>query len=456
MRQTQIYGLLLAAGAVAFVVQVVSLVRALRLWRAKPDGHRRALWPNAAMASLSLAMPIAVLALVSHGRRQFIAMSLSTQRPSWEALTRPASQVELLYLGATLAAPSLLLGAMALALAAGAMSRDKLLRALSWSVVPVTLAPFLGGGWLFLHRLRKMLDAPPFTALDASASTPLAWGALAAAFGLGLVVALGAHALRRMPRAAETPHHAVRGTILVSVLMVIAAGGLVWRAAPLAAENSLPWPATTQDFPVRVMPPIAAGLSQAELYDLSTRRLLGGHRHPLPFPLTTRPQEPISAPSVSIELARDREAVSWAQAKDVAQMVDLLNLDISNFDLLHPGVAMDTLLLHARPDVPTTMVRDALHAALDTGFREIRLVTGLVDTIHRPTLGPISRAQWQATRVRIVRSGAPVPSVGVPPLLVPGKYPEYRDLLDAIFSAQQPGQPATLVVQDSESVSDQR
>jgi hypothetical protein len=452
---------LTVVGGAGLVAQVASLVYSIAEWRRqpwlRPEGRKpHCLWPQNGLFGVGLVLPVVVATLVSRGRHEFIALVLGSQTPHWEAITRPWEQLRVLYASAHYCFPSLLLGMSAIAIGASAYWRNRLMRILGWWVVPGTVAPFLAGSWLFLHWSLQACDAigkgspaedwAIFWMSMARARQALHFGAILASSVLLPAGSVAAYHLLRHYRMAVRSRIS-RLSVMGSVFCLVASAGLILLAEPMARENRSPWPHEDLQFSLQIVPPVPPGLSQPVLYQRSGETRVGTYRMPLGVPLVNRAEEKLSRWATAIELT-PKGAVYYGQMiADVADLREHLEVANANYTLLHPREKMASMMVMATPDVPASLLSDALAVALSLGSSDVRLVTAYPKTIYRPTFGPITYMHWQTTTVTLAQTGEggnPDKRQGI---VVPGGYALYRDVLDAVFKTEDSGggQPLILV-----------
>jgi hypothetical protein len=450
---------LTVVGGAGLAAQVASLVYSIAEWRRQPwlgqEGRKpHRLWPQLALFGVGLVLPVVVATLVSRGRHEFIALSLGSQTPHWEAMTRPWEQLWALHASAHYCFPSLLLGMSAIAIGASAYWRDRLMRALGLWAVPGTVAPFLAGSWLFLHWSLQACDAigkgspaedwAIFWMSMARARQALHYGAILALSVLLLAGSVAAYHLLRQYRLAARSRVS-RLSLMGSVFCLVASAGLILLAEPMARENRSPWPHEDLQFSLQIVPPVPLGLSQADLYQRNGETRVGAYRRPLGVPLVNRVEENLSRWATAIELTPKGAVYNGQTITDVADLREHLEVANANYRLLHPREEMASMMVMATPDVPASLLSDALAVAFSLGSSEVRFVTAHPKSIYRPTFGPITYMHWQTTTVALAPAGDRGNPDNRQSIVVPGGYALYRDLLDAVFKREDSGSGQPLV-----------
>jgi hypothetical protein len=227
--------------------------------------------------------------------------------------------------------------------------------------------------------------------------------------------------------------------------MLAAAGGLFLLAAPLAAENAMPWPTKQLESTLPIEPAVPAGLSQAELFERSLKARCGMYRSPLPFPLVNRLQENANIQGPTIELTHEGVRL-FSRFVGLVQLREYLETSVKNYELLHPGENLDSIMVMAMPDVPGRLLAGVLGEFLDFGLRKVRLVTGYPETFRRPLLGTISRVRLQTTTMSFERIPDSARVRDHADLFVLSEYAQFRDLVTALLERQNLDRLGTLVL----------
>jgi hypothetical protein len=103
-------------------------------------------------------------------------------------------------------------------------------------------------------------------------------------------------------------------------------------------------------------------------------------------------------------------------------------------------------MIMAKPDLPAHQLADILTVVYRSSPPEVRLVTGLPETIHRPTLGALSRIIYQTTTVGRARRGDIDLKNQQRVIPLRGDRKRYRDVLDRIFELGQTPSPPILLL----------
>jgi hypothetical protein len=366
-------------------------------------------------------------------------------------MTQEWNQRKLLLLGSILSFPSLVLAGVA----AGAVASRRATRTvgiLSQAIAPAVLIPLFSGIGLYLHRLvtvhfpsslsQQERDAILEEALVA-AKASLDLGILTAGLMLGAFIVVFAGLLLPRGPAADNVTSRGRWAIQGAVPMLILAGLFTWMTGPMAAENDTPVPGHDRRTTQRLLPPASVDLGRDELFRLSGHSSIGPYQRRLFFPMVTIEQEPLVHWSPMLTVSGDAVSVDGIVA-DSTQALRRLVMAAQNNERSFRG-HVNGPLIAAAPAEPLSMVAKALAAVYDTGYHEVRLVTGLPQTIERPVLGALSRVALQTTTVMLVRAegGQPEAPRGVP-LAKSGE--SYRQLLDRVLAAGQGESPLPLVL----------
>ena len=437
-------------GIISFLAELVFLVWVLRgkqACAAASDSR----WPAVLSVVVALILPTLVVVLVSGGRRMLIELALGLRRLPWELMPMriESNQQWVLLMGSSLSIPSNLLAAFTVGF--GVSQRAKYdHRALLSSLAPAAMLPFFTGVWCYLYRLRT-IHYPGLTGSDARPrATILANALVAAKHGLdtgalvsGLaLVAVSAMLVARIIRS-KTDCPPVRTSpmrsILASMAMLAVAAMLWWLAEPLAAENRVPFPGHDRRYTARAVPMIPAGLSQTTLYDLSETRVA------LPFPLVSLEQDGLVVWSPIITISDNSVMINGFVVNQEELSEELVRAR-GNDRLLHGAESVRAPLVMAKPDLPARRLADVLGVVYQCSPPEVRLVTGLPETIQRPALGAISRIIYQTSTVGLVRPEDIDPR-NQNRLITLGEHRRrYRDVLDRVLElGQAPSPPAILL-----------
>jgi hypothetical protein len=135
--------------------------------------------------------------------------------------------------------------------------------------------------------------------------------------------------------------------------------------------------------------------------------------------------------------------VALSTRRDVREALELAQ---SNHRRLHGKRGEGRTLIMATPNASVDLLTDVLAIIYDLGDREIRLVTGLPETVHRPVLGPLTRIVVQASTVALATDEDLGPREATPTITVPGGLRRYRDLLDRVLAGPHASAPPVLLL----------
>ena len=433
---------------------------AARARRARPGAPSAILggippWSVVASLVVALVVPIFVVVLVHRGRDELVRVALGLRYFRHAAMEDHWSQERVLALGTAVGLPPLLLAGIFTGAAAGLRLRGRLERILFSLATPAIVLPFFIGAGLYPYRLQsiEIPDASVFTAREqapywaralASGKHGLNAGAVVAGCVLAVVfVWLASRLVRKKDDGTdEWPR---RGTAIAASTVMLAAGALAWwLAAPLAAENRAAFPGHDFRTTERVFPAVPDGISQAALYDLSAKTRIGIYWDRLAFPLSARAQDPLLRWGPVVE-PRTEGVVLDDLHRSPRQLRAALDLKVDNLRYLHGDDTGSTLIM-ARPDLPVELLADALAVCYERGEREVRLVTGLPETIQRPLLGPVTRIIFQTTSVGLARMKDMDQSRQQRVLALPNGPQRYRDLLDEVLAMGATSSEVTLLL----------
>jgi len=232
--------------------------------------------------------------------------------------------------------------------------------------------------------------------------------------------------------------------------MALLAGAVIlwWLSGPLVAENRIPFPRHDHRYTRRVFPVVPADLTQDALYGLNGKVWIGHHSGSLTFPLVSRKQNPLVLWSPVLEISNDRltlngREVTRAELHD--QLVHELSTDRQLRQLRGDDGSRSPLIM-ALPNLPLHVVMDVLAVVYDMGSREVRFVTGLPETIQRPSFGALTRVIYQTTTVNLARAGD-IDSMNPHHVLRLSKdLKRYRDVLDRLFESEPTSSPSVLLL----------
>jgi hypothetical protein len=439
-----------AVGVIAFLAELVFLFWAIRGWRAG-HGVRSALWLVVPAVVVAMALPSLIVVLVSGGRPAFVE---GAQWPRWETMIWVWNQEEVLSLGVSMGFPSILLGAITVG-AAASRREGRVGRILFCSVAPATLGPFFGGIWLYLGSLPKDTIGPgrhpALSSTLAAAKHRLDMGVLAA--GLALAAFFLWHAIQRVRTEKESVPLGAnpRRTAVATTLILAVAAILWWLPGPLVAENLTPVPSYDPRNTERIFPAVPAGFSQNELYARSTEAWMKTYRGKLVYPLVARKQDSLVLSGVLVAISSDSVTVSGVTVKPW-DLSDALVHAQSTDRLLHRNEVERPTMIMAPSDLPMGVVADALAVAYDVGDYEVRLVTGLPETIQRPAFGPLTRIILQSTTVSLACSKDINPKRQQRVLTLSKGGRRYRDLLDQVFELGDTSSPPVILLDREHSL----
>jgi cytochrome bd-type quinol oxidase subunit 2 len=460
LRDSPYFWELVAVGALASVAELFLMLWAARARRVRPGAPSAIcgeipLWSVVAALVVALLVPIFVVVLVSKGRDDLIRVALGLRYFRNAGMEPHWSQERVLSLGTAVGLTPLLLAGVFAGAVASWRARGRLQKILCCSAAPAMLVPFLIGVGLYPYRLLSIEipnasvftareQAPYWTRALASGKQGLDVGALVAGCVLAVVFAWIAIWLVRKKddSAHEWPR---KGTAVLASAVMLAAGALAcWLAAPLAAENRTAFPAHDFRFTMRVFPAVAPGLSQGELYDLSAKARQDIYWDRLQFPLSARTEDPLLRWGPVVEPRSDGIMIDYRRMSSPRELRETLDQKEDNLRLLHGDDTGSTLLM-APPDLPINLVADVLAVCYERGEREVRLVTGLPETIQRPLVGPLTRIIFQTTSVTLARDKDLDPNRRQRVLALSKGPRRYRDLLDEVFQLR-PTSPVTLLL----------
>jgi len=461
VRHTPHFWQIVTVGILAFMVELVLLARVMRGWQMRDHGasSRRAGFAIRIIVlavAVALLLPSQVVALVSGGRSALLRLIVGPWPPWWETMTSPRDQMQVLLLGAIVGVPPVIVAAITTVTAAIPPFRGGMQRTLLLIAAPLILTPFFLGVCFFLHRLSSWdwLPGPPLQAVSRmiSAKPALDTGLLLAACTLiGYVAWLAwkitrsGHSLASWPK----PRH----SMLAGASMLAASAVLWWLSAPLASENRLPLPGhdAVVTRRLRLAPAIPTGISQSELYDLASKTRMGSYRDALSFPLVYQKGDADSSWGPFLELSPLGVLDNKFLIGNRHELRERLEQDHRNAPLLHPDEPEGSVRIAAPPDLSPDLLADVLAVVYDMGKREVRLVTGLPQTIQRPAIGPLSRMVVQNTTVGLARSTDPDLKEGQRSIPVSDGFRRYRDLLDEVLSARRQSLTPVLILGPTES-----
>lgn len=322
---------------------------------------------------------------------------------------------------------------------------------LSLALAPVILIPLFAGIGLYLHRLVK-LQFP--TSLSQEERHAALRGALTVAkhaldvgvatAGVMLGASVAALAGWLITRAHTTTDLSARNKWVkpAAVAMLAVAWLFTWMTGPLAAENRTPIPGHDHRTTQRIFPPVSVALGQAERYSHSRHASAGPYRDRLFFPLATIGQDPLFHWGPELRISTKAVTVNGIVASSRQSLQGLLATAQDNERLLRGQVHPP--LIEATPYTPLRTVLDALGVIHDNGCHEVRLITGLPETIERPTLGALSRVALQTTTVVLARSGDDRPEARHSAFLSRAAQ-SYRELLDRVLPTERAYPPVLLL-----------
>jgi hypothetical protein len=457
------FSAIVALGIFAFVAEMSLLLVTIRRCRTGRDpgpsrGTYHLLTVGLALGG-ALLVPCLVAILVNRGRSDLIEQFTSPWLPRFENMTHPLNQIGVLRLGAMVALPSLVLAGVTLGAVVASRCNGRAQRILLYSVAPAILGPFFLGVWFFLNRLRDIVgyprsmlaDHPDETALAISKALAAAnqvldqWAYFAVFALVGLIACLAIGLARNWHTSLNWL--GTRCSIVASVSVLAIAGVVWWISGPLARENQDPFPGHSDRRSRRLTPAIPAGLSQGQLYDLVDGTRMGFYREPLVFPLVLQEEDKWLAIGCRIEVSKVRVSSDGLGIYDGPQeLKERLEQCKGNARILHPGEPLGSPVIEASPNGSMAMLSDVLAVVYDLGWREIRLVTGVPQTIQRPLLGPISRAFLQTTSVAIMQAGDFELRTPQTAIRVAKGDQHYRDLLDQVLAARRESRASVLVL----------
>jgi hypothetical protein len=460
MRSWPFFSWTVSIGVLVLLVQVGCIVRALRHVRADPIPRSRT-WPAVLSSAVALILPALVTVLVEGGRGMLITDVVAMLGPRSEfALMRTEwNQQRMLFVGASLGFPSFLLAGITVGMAIWWKAKN-IHRILLSSLAPAALMPFFVGVWLYLYRLGH-IEYPGLTGSAESTTAPilaraldaaklaLDAGAWASCFAVMVLFVLQAGRVLRADDATELARPSIRGSLAATVGMVAAATSLWWLSRSLAAENRTPFPPHDQRFTQRIYPVVPAGLSQGDLYEFGLKTERGYHAIPLSFPLTWQQQDALVVWGPVIGLSGNGITVNGISVVH-HELQDRLVREISNDRLLHP-LGRDegdrSPLIEAPPNLPLHLLAEVLTTAYEIGLREVRLVTGLPETVQRPTLGALTRINYQTTKVVLSGLDDSPAANQARGIRIHGEPERYRDLLDRLFELEKvSSEPVVMLV----------
>jgi hypothetical protein len=436
---------IVTVGVFAFTAELVFLFWTIRGWRAGHGAHST-LWPVMLAVTAALVLPALVVVLVSGGRPAF---NEGPQWPRLERMTEVWNQRDVLFLGTSVGFPSIVVAGITTGLAVS-RREGRIQRILFCSAAPTILAPFFAGIWLFIDGLpdRLIVRSSPYPALAsvlAVAKQRLEVGMLVAGLVLATFFALLVIQLvKTKNNSLAVEGRSWRNTVVAMVMLAVAAI-LGWLPGPLVAENLTPVPGHDSRISERTFPAVPAGLAQDELYDRSANTLTDDYYKPLRYPLVARKQDALVLSGPHVEISRDSVFVNSATFQP-QELFDELVHARSNDRELYKNKGVRSAMIMAPPDLPLDMVADALAVVYDVGDYEVRLVTGLPETIQRPALGPLTRIILQSTTIALARSKDidPQKQQRVLPVSKGGR--RYRDLLDQVFKLGNTSSPPIILL----------
>jgi hypothetical protein len=453
-------------GMATLVAEAILLLMVVRRTRARLDGSSAKgfhdLLTIASALGAALPIPCLIAILVSQGRSDLIEQFVSPWHPRFEIMTHPINQIWVLQLGTMVALPSLVLAGVTVGTIAASRYEGRAQRTFLYCAGPALLAPLCLGTWAFLNRLREIVDYPRSMFAERPDETALAiskalaaadrvldrWAYLAVFALVGLIAWLAYDIVRRGSRICWLGS---RRTILASASMLTVAG-LVWSlSGPLARENQSPFPGHSDRRSRRLAPALPSGLSQGQLHDRADELRMGFYREPLVFPLVKQEEDKWLTIGCHIEVSKVRVSSDGLGIYDGPQeLKERLKQCKGNARILHPSEQLGSPLIEASPSVPMDLLSEVLAVVYDLGWRETRLVTGVPQTIHRPWLGPLSRAVMQTTPVAVMRPGDIESRSTQTAILIAKDFERYRDVIDQVLTARRESRAPVLVLDPGE------
>jgi hypothetical protein len=467
------FSVIVALGIVAFVTEMILLLVVVRRTRARRDGgsakgtHDLLTILSALGAALLVPCPVAIL--VSRGRSDLIEQFVGPWHPRFELMTHPLNQIWVLQLGTMVALPSLVLAGVSVGTIAASRYEGRLQRILLYCAAPAVLAPFFLGAWSFLNRIREIVgyprsmfaERPDETAPAISKALAVAnqvldrWACLAVIALVGMIAWLAYDLVRR--DSSSMRWLGPRRTILASASMLAVAGLAWWLSGPLARENESPFPGHSDRRSRRLAPAVPAGLSQGQLHDRADELKMGFYREPLVFPLVHQEEDKWVAIGCRIEVSKVRVSSDGLGIYDGPQeLKERLEQCKGNARILHPGETLGSPLIEASPSVSMDLLAEVLAVVYDLGWREIRLVTGVPQTIQRPWLGPLSRASMQTTSVAVMRPSDLESRTAQTAIRVARDSQRYREVIDQVLTARRESRASVLVLDSGGSSPENR
>lgn len=164
-------------------------------------------------------------------------------------------------------------------------------------------------------------------------------------------------------------------------LFTIAAAGLFLAAAPLRAENTMPWP-----------PSAGAALTNNVV-------------------ATPDVDGPDEIPRAEVVTVLDDLTLGDGSPRDPIELRNMLVVMRNNYALLHPGDERDeSLVIVCPPDTRTERLIEILQWAQLTEYRRPAFAFGKRTTIERPVMGTLPRWQWTAAKALIPGVGPESPT----------------------------------------------
>lgn len=445
MRDTPHFWQMIAVGILAFLAELVILLGTIRGWRARTGGASSskgafALRTIVLAIVVALLLPSQVIGLVSGGQRAIVRLIVGPSPPWFEKMTSPWDQVQVLLLGTIVGLPSFMLAGITVGAVATSQCGSRVRRILFCSAAPTILMPFFLGVCFYLHRMLGSHYQP------SAAKRAMDAGAWLAGFALaGFVAWLAYHLARTRGSAASWPKP--RHNIVAGVAMLAMAAIVGWFSRPFAAENHSP-PSGHDDRTSRMAPAIPPGITQRELYDFTDKTWMGHYRDPLAFPLVHQKEDAMFASGWGplLRLSDQHLMIEKQWIETPQELREELRLAERKVSLLHPNEREGSTLIMAPPGLSLDLLADVLAVIYDRGGREVRLVTGVPETIQRPAVGPLTRIIWQTTAVAIARSGDLDPKRPQRSIPVPGRFQRYRELLDQVLESRRLSLPPVLML----------
>lgn len=306
-------------------------------------------------------------------------------------------------------------------------------------LVAISLAalPFLIGVHLFAGQITNSLaDGPIFGTkrLDAWMATNAASEVLLIAGWLSILclVVLTTVAMALVRKSTGTARGWTRAAYpALSLLTLGGAAFIVTRGAPLAAENSSPWPApslaTAYDF--HGAPPPLAHLGRCPdiLLSATTIELRSG-------------QEGLDA-TASMKM----RVYGWTARDNLSLLGDDLFAEATTMGLLayeRPHL----LNVFAEPVIPTAELAQVLARAQQAGFLQLALACGEEESVDRPLFGMRSRILASTIRLTLTQTNRETSQA-----FHTGAYRTIGELASRVLEAPDPGKEHFLVIDESRS-----